>query len=136
MFDKDPSIPASGSRLSETWLRLRGRDRWPVATGVVYSVGWRGLENQVDSPVGYYDVVFSYRVNDELYSGRFSDYGMEAEDYLHKDESIEIRYDPANPNRSYYPLLRTAANYRLLCGAIGGAIAIVVILISFLRGTL
>jgi hypothetical protein len=61
---------------------------------------------------------------------------MEAEDYLHKDESIEIRYDPAKPNKNYYPLLRTATNYRLLCGAIGGAIAIVVMLISFLRGNL
>jgi hypothetical protein len=136
MFDNDPSIPASGSRLSETWLRLRGRDRWLPVTGVVYSVEWRGQSDQVDSPIGYYDVVFSYRVDDELYSGRFTDYGMEAEDYLHKDDRIEIRYDPSNPNKNYYPLLRTTTNYRLLCGAISGAIAIIVMLIAYFRGTL
>jgi hypothetical protein len=136
MFDNNPSIPASGSRLSETWLRLRGRDRWLPVTGLVYTVEWRGLSDEVNSPIGYYDVVFSYRVSNQLYSGRFSDYGMEAEDYLHKDESIEIRYDPSNPSRNYYPLLRTATNYRLLCGAIGGAIAIIVMLIAYLRRTL
>jgi hypothetical protein len=136
MFDNDPSIPASGSYLSKTLLRVRCRDQWPAATGFVYSAEWRGLSGQGDSPVGYYDVVFSYRVNDQLYSGRFSDYGMEVEDYLHKDDTIEIRYDPSNPEKNYYPLLRTATNFRLLCGAIGAAIAIIVMLIAHFRSSL
>jgi hypothetical protein len=136
MFDNDPSLPASGSRLNQTWLRLRGRDRWPSTTGSVYSVEWRGMSNQADSPVGYYDVSFSYRVNDQLYSGKFSDYGMEVEDYLHPNDAIEIRYDPSAPRRNYYPALRTASNYRLLCFSIGVTIALAIMLIAYLRGSL
>jgi hypothetical protein len=136
MFDNDPSLPASGSRLNQAWLRFRGKDRWLSTTGTVYSVEWRGLSNQVDSPVGYYDVVFSYRATDQIYTGKFSDYGMEAEGYLHPDNTIEIRYDPSHPQRNYYPELRTYTNYRLLCFSVGVTIAIVVMVIAYLRGNL
>jgi hypothetical protein len=136
MFDNDPSLPATGSRLSQVWLRVTGKDRWLTTQATVYSVGWRSLPDEQDSPVGYYDVVFSYRVNDEIYSGKFSDYGMEAEDYLHRNDQIPIRYNPAHPERNYYPDLRTSTSYTLLCAAIGAGAGVVTLLIAYFRHTL
>jgi hypothetical protein len=75
------------------------KELWPQAKGLVYSVDWI----QSDRGPGFYKVVYSYEVAQERYTGSFYDFGKEDESYLHKDDSIAIRYDPAKPEHSEYP---------------------------------
>lgn len=67
---------------------------------LVYSVDWfQGNRN--DLP--HYTVVYSYQVGDDWYTGTFYDYGHKEQDsYLHRDDTITIRYNPANPQKSFY----------------------------------
>ncbi len=108
----------------------RQRELWTSAKALVYSVQW--IEPTHDD-YGHYDVVFSYRAAGELYTGTFTDYGKAAEDYLHKEDVIDILYDPDHPERNFYPRVRTATNRRLISFFIGIGIAIVVLLVSFLK---
>jgi hypothetical protein len=124
--------PATASPLNKTWLRWSGKDKWLMAYATVFSCDWRGLSNQVDSPVGFYDVVYSYSVNGNQYTGNFSDYGMEDEEYLKRDDTFEIRYNPANPAKSYYPDLRTRTSFLLVSATIGAAAGIIVLIAKFL----
>jgi hypothetical protein len=49
---------------------ISGKADWHSATANIYSVEW--IEpNRND--FGHYNVVYSYRVNDEMYTGEFSD---------------------------------------------------------------
>jgi Protein of unknown function (DUF3592) len=104
---------------------------WPMTTANIYSV------ESIDAnrnDFGHYNVVYSYRVNDEMYTGEFSDYGSENESYLKRDDSIQIRYDPSNPKKSFYPEVRSATKRRLFYFGLGLAIALIVMLIVFLNG--
>jgi hypothetical protein len=91
---------------------------------------WTDLPNQIDSAVGHYRVVYSYRVNGSIYTGRFADYGMQDEEHLKRYDVFQIRYNPKKPAQSYYPELRTNHNFMLICGAIGAVAAVVVLTIS------
>ncbi len=78
--------------------------------------------------------MFSYRAVGELYTGQFADYGKATDNYLHKDDSIDIVYNPDHPQQNFYPLVRTATNRRLAYFGIGAVLAIIVLLIVFLNG--
>jgi hypothetical protein len=84
------------------------KDQWLQAKGLVFSVDWI----QSDRGPGFYKVVYSYEVTDERYTGNFYDYGKADESYLHRDDSVDIRYDPAKPEHSEYPNAR-AQKYAL-----------------------
>ena len=104
---------------------------WPTTQGLVYSVDW--IEPSRNN-FGHYEVVYSYRVGDERYTGSFSDYGRENEDYLHPNDEIDVQYDPNRPDLSHYPLVRTATYARLLLFGIGAGVAIIVMTIVYLSG--
>lgn len=124
-------LPAGAGSLNKTWLQWTGKDRWPKTTATVYSCDFTTRQER-DSPVGHYDVVISYAVEGETYSGRFVDFGLQSEDYFHRGDTLEIRFNPRNPSKFYYPDLRTQTRFRLIWAAIGGTLAIVVMLIRFL----
>ena len=67
-----------------------------------------------DSSVGHYWVVISYTVNGEIYSGRFIDFGLQAEEYFHRGDTLTIRYNPQRPSKFYYPELRTQRRLNLI----------------------
>ncbi len=125
--------PVTASRLNLTWLRITGKDKWLLTTAVVYSYEWADLEDQVDSEVGFHNVVYSYRVGDERYVGKFAYYGYQAESYLHRGDTFTIRYNPSHPERSYYPELRTRHKFVLIAFAIG-AIAALIVCTTSMRG--
>ena len=110
---------------------MTGKDQWRTTTATVYSSDWRGLSNQVDSEVGFYDVIYSYSVDGIRYAGKFSDYGMEDEDYFKRNDTFEIRYNPADPAKSYYPNLRTRNRYLLVSASIGALLGILALMIRF-----
>lgn len=85
------------------------------------------MRNQVDSSAGHHRVAYSYSVAGERYSGEFWDYGLQEEAYLKRNDPFSIRYNPSRPSQSYYPDLRTRRNFLLICFAIGGVVAILVI---------
>ena len=52
----------------------------------------------------HYDVVYSYKVGEERYTGQFSDYYRgDSHSPLHVNGIISIRYCPEHPAKSYYP---------------------------------
>jgi hypothetical protein len=90
------------------------------------------LRGQIDSLTGHYHVVFTYRVDGEIYTGRYVDFALRDEEYFNKGDTIEIRYDPKHPSKCYYPGLRTRLRFNLICCAIGVGAAIVVMLFASL----
>ncbi len=129
MFEPKETGPATASPLNATWLRLTGRDKWLPAMARVYSSEYADLPEQANSSVGYYTVIYSYSAEGELYTGKFVDFGRADESYFKRDDTVEIRYDPHHPAKSYYPELRTQTNFRLVCAAFGASLAVVVMAI-------
>jgi hypothetical protein len=123
-----PSIngPATASLLNPTWLKITGRDRWLPTRAEIFSCDWTDLEDQTDSEVGYYHVVYSYVVAEERYLGKFADYGFQSESYFRRGDTFTVLYDPSRPSRSYYPELRTRYKFHLICFAIGAGLALLV----------
>jgi len=62
--------------------------------------------------------------------GSFFDYGLETEEYSKPGDSLEIKYDPDNPAKSYYPERRTARKMTLICMAIGAGLALLVMILA------
>jgi hypothetical protein len=124
------------SSLNKTWLRITGKDAWKSTEATVFSCDWTDLPNQIDTPVDYYHVVYSYQVDGTFYTGRFADYGLQDEEYFKRNDLFQVRYNPQNPSQSYYPDLRTRYNFMLICWAIGAVAGIVVLTISYMTGHL
>ena len=106
------------------------RAGWVLTKGLVYSVEW--IEPSRND-FGHYNVVFSYRVDGELYTGEFTDYCDSQEGYLRREDSIDVLYDPQKPRNSFYLDLHTATDCRLLFGSIGLGFALVVMVIVYLN---
>jgi hypothetical protein len=123
MSPPDWDSPATASLLSKSWLRISGKDQWASAIATVYSCDWVDLEDQVNSEVGHYNVVYSYQYLGEFHAGKFFDYAMRDQPYFHRGDSFEIRYNPRNPSKSYYPQLRTRTKFVWICVGIGAALA-------------
>lgn len=123
---------AMGSRLSPTWLRLIGKDRWVSTTATVFSKNWESLRNTA-GPLGYHYVTYYYSVNGERYVGEFVDYGTQDEDYFMPNDGVEIKYNPVQPSKSYYPEVRSRRGERLVASALGAGMAVVVLTISLLN---
>jgi hypothetical protein len=135
---KSRSGPATSSPLNATWLRITGKTDWRPTTATIHSAEWISLRNQmevVDCEVGHYRVVYYYRVEDEIYVGKFVDFASQ-DDTFHRGEEIQIRYNPRNPAKSYYPEVRTQSNFLLLCALLGAALACIVMLFAWLSGRL
>ena len=78
--------------------RLRGIDRWPVASATVTSVeqlseGGRGG--------AWRKVVFSYRAGSEDYCGNFKVDSYSSVYEVAASEAFEIQYDPRKPSRYF-----------------------------------
>jgi hypothetical protein len=116
------TFPAGASPLNKGWLHFTGKDRWPTVAAAVFSCEFT-TRRQSDSTVGHYRVVVSYTVGEEIYTGEFVDFGLQDEEYFHRGDTLQIRYDPKNPSRFYYPDLRTRTRFHLICFAIGAGLA-------------
>jgi hypothetical protein len=125
--------PVTASRLSTTWLRLTGKDRWLPATATVHTCEWSDLPDQVNSEVGHYHVVYSYVADGERYTGKFADYGNQHESHLDPGDTFTIRFNPRHPSRSYYPDRRTRHAFVLICLLIGAGLAFLVCGLRWLR---
>jgi len=56
-------------------------------------------------------------------TGEFVDFGLQDEEYFHRGDTLQIRYDPKYPSKFYYPDLRTRTRFHLICFAIGAGLA-------------
>jgi hypothetical protein len=130
--DRTSNGPATASPLNATWLRMTGRNDWLPIKATVCSVDWTDLPETVNSDVGHYHVVYSYRVDDVIYTGKFVDYGTRVESYFKRDDELPVRCNPRHPSRSYYPDLRTMTNFHLVWAAVGAGLAAVVLLFGLL----
>ena len=104
---------------------------WQITTANIYSADWI---DPTRNDFGHYNVVYSYRVGEEIHTGEFSDYGSANETYLKRDDSIQIRYNPSNPGKSFYPEVRSATKRRIFFMSLGLALALIVMLIVYLNG--
>ena len=107
------------------------KEQWQITEAIVFSVDWF---EPTRYDFGHYTVVYSYRVDNERFTGEFRDYTDERDDYLHRDDAISIRYCPEHPDRSFYPGAKSAIDKRLLFLGIGAGLAVIVLLITYLRG--
>jgi hypothetical protein len=107
------------------------KEGWLPAKGLIYSIEW--IEPSRND-FGHYNVVYSYRVNDEMHTGHFRDYTSPVDDYLHRDDTIDIQYNPKHEEQSHYPLAQSAINGRLTFFSIGAILGAVVMLIVYLSG--
>ncbi|RZU40510.1 DUF3592 domain-containing protein [Edaphobacter modestus] len=103
---------------------------WQPSMASIYSVSWIDASR---NDFGHYEVTYSYHVSGEYYTGRFADYASQEESYLKRNDSIQIRYNPENPARSFYPEAQRpmVSKVSLLMGCGLGAI---VMLIVYLNG--
>ena len=90
---------------------MSDKKTWPTTQGLVYSVEWFDGSRQ-DEP--HYAVTYSYRVDGE-YVGTFNDYISQSDDYLHRDDTITIAYDPAKPEHSFTPMRPSRVLVALSC---------------------
>jgi hypothetical protein len=82
----------------------------------------------------FWRVVYSFRVDDDYYSGEFTDFANDSEVEYHKDESLSIEYLAANPNKNRVPGATTYWSKARIPFAIGALLALAVALISALKG--
>ena len=120
---------AKASTLSSTWLRITGKDKWTPTVATVFSYAFTQGYRQVGA-VGYHVVVYSYSVEGARYSGNFSDYGRQDDEYLKPNDTFPIKYNPRHPSRSYYPDLRTRRQAAVINFAIGFALGALVLAIK------
>jgi hypothetical protein len=59
---------------------------------------------------------------------------MQDEECLKRHEVFQIRYNPQNPDESYYPEFRTRYKLILISCVIGAAAGIIVLTRAFLTG--
>ena len=104
---------------------------WQITTANIYSADWI---DPTRNDFGHYNVVYSYRVGEEIYIGEFSDYRSATDSYLKRDETIQIRYNPFKPKQSFYPERRSAAKRRIFWASLGLGLALVILLIVYLNG--
>jgi hypothetical protein len=109
------------------------KEQWQITDALVYSVDWIDPSR---NEAGHYNVVYSYKVSEERYTGEFSDYSNERDTPLHRDDVISIRYCPDHPTRSYYPDVQKSTNPRLILFAIGAGVGLIVLLIVYFSGGL
>jgi hypothetical protein len=109
---------------------MPSNDDWPTTKGLVFSVEW--FEGGRYSYPNY-EVVYSYEVDDTSYSGRFRDYIGMSDDYFHRDDTIEIRYNPQKPGKSYYPLAHSDRSRRLFAFGIGAAAGLIALVFLYLN---
>lgn len=107
---------------------MSSKEDWPATDALVYSVEWFDPSR---NDFGHYDVVYSYRIGEERYVGRFSDYIEGTTEYLHSGDTISIRYNPEAPGKSSYPLVHSATNRRLAFIGIGLGLAAAVMLVLY-----
>ena len=104
---------------------------WRLTTANIYTVD---LTEPTRGNSGHYDVIYTYRVGEEIYTGKFSDYDSTTESCLKPDDSIQIRYNPANPKQSYYPEVRGSDVNKLLVFGIPVAFALIILIVVYLSG--
>jgi hypothetical protein len=76
--------------------RFAGRHDWPIVSASVSSAEHR--EGGRGNPDGYYDIAYSFWVDGHIYGGEYnSRYEMK------KDETLDIRYNPKDPDINFNP---------------------------------
>lgn len=115
------------SSSGNSWLRVTGKSDWKQASATVFSSQWLSKPSHQD---GHRHIVYNYSVDGSYYSGECFDYGLETDEYPKPGDSLEIRYDPKNPAKSYYPERRTARKMVLICVAIGAGLAFLVMILA------
>lgn len=78
--------------------------------------------------MGYDRVTYTYTAETETYTAHFDDMVWEDGEHLKAGDTLEVRFNPHNPSRSYYPERRTQTKFRLAAAAIGVALAAVSII--------
>lgn len=124
---RDSNKTLTATKLSPLWLRLTGRDKWILTQGFVFSSEYVPYQRNA---LAHYHVVYSFKVNEERYTGKFDDFSKL--ERFRSGDPIGIRYKPSNPDRSYYPEQWTDTFFFVGALAFGALIGIVVIAANLL----
>lgn len=124
------TFPAGASPLNKGWLHFTGKDRWPTVAAAVFSCEFT-TRRQSDSSWPLPRCRFVHSGGRNL-TGEFVDFGLQDEEYFHRGDTLQIRYDPKYPSKFYYPDLRTRTRFHLICFAIGAGLAAIVMLFAVL----
>jgi hypothetical protein len=127
--------PLTAAPLNRFWLRITGRARWTPASATLVTREWSGSNPQDDS-VGHWRVEYEYSVGGHRYAGSFVDFASNDEEYPRPGQSIEIRYNPRRPERSYYPGQRTQMAFVVVCVVFAIIMAALTLMVSFDRVSL
>lgn len=83
------------------WL-LMPCETWPFTEATVHSYAWNyqpGTENER----WYAEISYSFQVEKVLYAGQVSWNSFNEPDAFHRNEFIQVRYNPHDPAISYFP---------------------------------
>jgi hypothetical protein len=125
--------PLTANPLNRTWLRLTGRNRWPIASATLTSREWTAAKGVQDQSAGHWQVEYEYSVNGARYRGRFDDFVSNDDDYPRVGAPIEIRHHPRRPGKSYYPRQHTQTAFLLVCIVFGILMVALVMLVALQR---
>ena len=109
---------------------MSSKGAWPTARALIFLVEW-SEGSRYSRP--NYQVVYSYEVDGMPYSGRFLDYVGMSDDYLNRDDTIEICYNPHKPGKSYYPLAHSDRSQRLVAMSVGAILGLIALLFLYLN---
>jgi hypothetical protein len=107
------------------------RDQWVKAPAQVFSVEWQSKAGHED---GHWHIVYNDSVGDTFYSGEFFDAGFEGGAHVRRDDVFDVEYLANDPSRSRYPAVRPRRKATWVYFGIGGALAILVMIVVFLSG--
>ena len=127
--------------LIELWEKLRGYDKWIDVTATIESSKVRKTQhNGRDGSVSYtYDSGDLLSWKDAQGAKHYAPFNVDDESPLYQlvgGEFVAIRYNPAYPDRFYFPdLLRSRVRYAFRCLVYGLALASFLVLIFLFRFT-
>jgi hypothetical protein len=94
--------PHSFSNFLRRKLRqLRGANKWPTIEAKVLSCDWV-VSPGAEGDVGNYEIQFAFDLDGTSYDGGFSLPGYGTERLFIDGDTIQIQYNPRDPNESLY----------------------------------
>jgi hypothetical protein len=99
MFESAHEQPSIRKVLRRRLRQLRGVDKWPIAEAKILCCDWV-IEPGGES--GEYEVQFIFNFAGVSYYGGFSLSGGRSERLFATGDTIQIQYNPKNPDQSLY----------------------------------
>jgi Protein of unknown function (DUF3592) len=112
-------------------METSGQGSWQSKEATIYSAEW--IDPQGEER-GCWQVTYSYRVGEEYYSGKFTDWSSADISSYRKNETLSIEYSIEDPSRSRVPGITRYWDSIKIPVLIGAAFALIVMIIVLLSG--